>query len=116
MRLSRKPTDGRGTGKIRVRGLLVLPCLVSKRFPRNGLMILLNLGFLFISDGVATCQAYYDFKADEMQELSNKDLYLLFALIISSMIGSIFIYPALGTAIRKLPGMMPSPSDKSLRR
>ena len=56
----------------------------------------------FIPDGFATCQSYYDFKADEMQELSFKTLYLLVALIVSSMVGSIIMFKAFGTATERI--------------
>ena len=55
-----------------------------------------------IPDGFATCQSYYDFKADEMQDLCFKTLYLLVALIISSMIGSIIMFKAFGTATERI--------------
>jgi ATP-binding cassette subfamily B (MDR/TAP) protein 1 len=56
----------------------------------------------FVPDGFSTCQQYYDSKADEMQDLSFKTLYMLVALIISSMTGSIIMFKAFGTATERI--------------
>jgi len=57
---------------------------------------------LFVPVGFATCDEYFNFKADEMQELSLKTIYLLAALIVSSMVGSIIMFKGFGTATERI--------------
>jgi len=57
---------------------------------------------VFVPDGFATCETYFNFKADEMRELSFKTIYLVVALIFSSMIGSIIMFKGFGTATERI--------------
>jgi len=57
---------------------------------------------VFVPVGFATCDAYFNFKADEMQELSLKTIYLVAALMVSSMVGSIIMYKAFGIATERI--------------
>ncbi len=62
--------------------------------------------------GYVTCQEYWDATAENMQELSFKTMYLLVALIFCSLIGSIIMFTAFGTATERINKKV---RDKSFR-
>jgi ATP-binding cassette subfamily B (MDR/TAP) protein 1 len=55
-----------------------------------------------VPDGFVTCQEYFDSKANDMKDLSLTTIYLLIALMFSSMIGSIIMFMAFGTATERI--------------
>jgi len=57
---------------------------------------------VFVPEGFPTCDADFDFKADKMRELSFKTIYLVAALIVSSMISSVIMYKGFGTATERI--------------
>ena len=62
--------------------------------------------------GYPTCQDYWDATAEDMQDLSFKTMYLLVALIFCSMIGSVIMFTAFGTATERINKKV---RDKSFR-
>ena len=55
-----------------------------------------------VPNGFVTCKDYWDSNAHKMQNLSFKTMYLLVGLIACSMIGSIIMYMAFGTATERI--------------
>lgn len=69
-----------------------------------------------VPDGFDTCQEYFDFKADEMQDLSLTTIYLLVALMFCSMTGSIIMFLAFGTATERINKRVRDMTFKALVR
>ena len=69
-----------------------------------------------VPDGFDTCQEYWDFTADKMQDLSFKTLYLLVGLIFCSLVGSIIMFYAFGTATERINKRVRDKAFKALIR
>jgi ATP-binding cassette subfamily B (MDR/TAP) protein 1 len=55
-----------------------------------------------VPDGFATCQDYFDYTADQMQDLSYQTMYLLVGLICCSMSGSVIMFYCFGKATERI--------------
>jgi ATP-binding cassette subfamily B (MDR/TAP) protein 1 len=66
--------------------------------------------------GHATCQDYYDSVAQDMKEQSHNVLYLLVALILCTLVGSIIMFKAFGTATERINKRVRDETFKALVR
>ena len=66
--------------------------------------------------GYVTCQDYWDATAKDMQDLSFKTLYLIVALIICSMVGSIIMFVSFGKATERINKKVRDMSFRALIR
>jgi len=57
---------------------------------------------VYVPEGFVSCDAYFNFKADEIRELAFEAIYLVASLIVSSMIGAIIMFKGFGTATERI--------------